>query len=52
MPRNAWEDIANLQVNQFNNYTKVATPCIDDHHFKEEENESVGKRQKYALKLL
>ena len=24
-------------------YHKVATPCMDDHQFKEEENESVGE---------
>ena len=35
---------------------KVSTPCIDDHHFKEEETKSVGELshencQKYALKL-
>ena len=30
---------------------KVSTPCIDDHHFKEEEMKSVGDCHKYALKL-
>ena len=30
---------------------KVSTPCIDDHHFKEEKLKSVGECQKYALKL-
>ena len=30
---------------------KVSTPCIDDHHFEEEELKSVGEPQKYALKL-
>ena len=32
---------------------KVSTPCIDDHHFKEEELKSVGELSKvcYALKL-
>ena len=30
---------------------KVSTPCIDDHHFKEEEMKSVGEIFKYALKL-
>ena len=31
---------------------KVSTPCIDDHHFKEEETKSVGELSKvYALKF-
>ena len=28
---------------------KVSTPCIDDHHFKEEETKSVGRIVKYML---
>ena len=28
---------------------KVSTPCIDDHHFKEEETKSVGEFVKYML---
>ena len=38
--RNVWTDIANLQIKRLNNYTKSQTPCMDDHQFKEEENES------------
>ena len=30
---------------------KVSAPCIDDHHFKEEEMKSVGDCNMYALKL-
>ena len=30
---------------------KVSTPCIDDHHFKEEEMKSVGVCHMYVLKL-
>ena len=30
---------------------EVSTPCIDDHHFKEEEFKSVENCQKCALKL-
>ena len=30
---------------------KVSTPCIDDHHFKEEEFKSVGELLKVRLKL-
>ena len=30
---------------------KVSTPCIDDHHFKEEEMKSVGELSQDAPKL-
>ena len=36
--RNAWKDIANLRRKQ-----QSATPGLDDHHFKEDENGSVGE---------
>ena len=51
MPRNVWNDIVSWQTGRLNNSTKVSTPCIDDHHFKEEELKSVGELSKYALKL-
>ena len=34
-------ELANKTTQQF--YNKVSTPCIDDHHFKEEETKSVGE---------
>ena len=43
MQRSAWKDIGNWRTKRRNNYTKVATPCMDDHQFKEEENESAGE---------
>ena len=30
---------------------KVSTPCIDDHHFKEEKQNLLENRQVHALKL-
>ena len=36
--RKVCKDITNLRIKQF---SKVASPCMDDHQFKEEENESV-----------
>ena len=39
--RSVWKDIANLRIKLLNNLHKVATPCMDDHQLKEEENESV-----------
>ena len=39
--RNVWNFFANLQIKRHNNFLEVATPCKDDHQFKEEENESV-----------
>ena len=40
MQRNVWSDIelANKTTQEL---YKVSTPCIDDHHFKEEEMKSV-----------
>ena len=43
MQISAWKDSANWQTKQLNNYTEVATPCIDDHQFEEEEMGSVGE---------
>ena len=34
--RNVWKDIANLQIKTTQQLYKVATPCMDDHQFKEE----------------
>ena len=42
MPRNVWNDIVSWQTRRLNNSTKCQLPCIDDHHFKEEELKSVG----------
>ena len=43
MRRTAWKDVANLRKKQLSNYTKVATPCMDGHQFREEEIGSVGE---------
>ena len=40
MPRNVWNYIASWQTRRLH---KVSTPCIDDHHFEEEEMKSVGE---------
>ena len=32
-----------LRIKTTEQLHKVATPCLDDHHFKEEENGSVGE---------
>ena len=42
MQRNAWKDIANLRMKETEQLYKVATPCMDDHQFREEENGSAG----------
>ena len=41
--RNVWKDIANLQIKRPQQLYKVATPCMKDHQFNEEENKSVGE---------
>ena len=43
MQRNLWKDIANLRIKLLKQLPKVATPCMDDHQFKDEENESAGE---------
>ena len=43
MQRNAWKDIANWRIKQLQQPHKVATPCMDDHQFREEENGSDGQ---------
>ena len=43
MPRNVWNDIVSWQTRRLNNSAKLSTPCIDDHHFIEEELKSVGE---------
>ena len=43
MQRNVWSDVVSYQIRRLNNSTKVSTPCIDDHHFEQEEMKSVGE---------
>ena len=43
MQRNAWQDIANWRIKTTQQLYKVATPCMDDHQFEEEEIGSVGE---------
>ena len=40
MHRSVWNDIVSWRTRRLSIY-KVSTPCIDDHHFKEEEMKSV-----------
>ena len=43
MQRNAWKDIANWRKKTPQQLYEVATPCMDDHQFGEEEIGSVGE---------
>ena len=43
MLKNAWKVFANWQTKRQSNYTKSQTSSLDDHYFKKEELESVGK---------
>ena len=47
-----WNDIVNWRTKRLNNSTKVSTPCIDDHHFKEEELKSVGELSKVCSRIV
>ena len=52
MPRNVWNDIVSWRTRRLNNSYKVSTPCIDDHHFKEEELKSVGDLSKVCSQIV
>ena len=41
MPTNVWNVIVNWHTRLLKNFKKVSTPCLDDHHIKEEELKSV-----------
>ena len=43
-------ELANKTTQQL--YYKVSTPCIDDHHFKEEELKSVGELSKICSQIV
>ena len=42
----------NWQTRRLNNSTKYLLPCIDDHHFKEEELKSVGELSKICSQIV
>ena len=44
--KNVWSDIVSWQNKATQQLYKVSTPCIDDHHCKEEELKSVGELPK------
>ena len=52
MPRNVWDDIVSWQTGRLNNSTKYPLPCIDDHHFKEEELKSLGELSKVCSQIV
>ena len=52
MQRNVWNDIANWHNRTTQQVYKVATPCIDDHQFKEEETKSVGELSKVCAQIV
>ena len=41
--RNVWNDIVSWQTRRLQQLYIVSTPCIDDHHFREEELKSVRR---------
>ena len=52
MPRNVWNDIVSWRTKTTQQLYKVSTPCIDDHHFKEEELKSVGELSKVCSQIV
>ena len=51
MQRSCVERYCDLASRTTQQLYKVATPCLDDHQFKEEEMESVGELSKHAQKM-
>ena len=51
MQRSVWNDseLANKTTQQL---YKVSTPCIDDHHFEDEEMKSVGKLSQVCFQIV
>ena len=52
MPRNVWNRYCELANKTTQQLHKVSTPCIDDHHFKEEELKSVGELSKVCSPIV
>ena len=52
MPRNVVERYCELANKTTQQLYKVSTPCIDDHHFKEEEMKSVGELSKVCSQIV
>ena len=49
MQRSVWNDIVSKTTQQL---YKVSTPCIDDHHFKEEEIKSFGELSQVCSQIV
>ena len=52
MPRNVWKGFVSWRTRTTRQLYKVSTPCIDDHHLKEEESKSVGELSKVCSQIL
>ena len=52
MQRSVWNDIGELANKTTQQLYKVSTPCIDDHHFKEEETKSVGELSQVCSQIV
>ena len=52
MLRNVWNDMVSLTDRTTQQLYKVSSPCIDDHHFKEEELESVRELSQVCSQIV
>ena len=52
MQRNVWERYCKLANKTTQQLHKESTPCIDDHHFKEEEMKSVGELSQVCSQIV
>ena len=52
MLKHSLRDIANWRTRRQSSFFKVSSPYLDDHHFKKEELESVGKLSKVCSQMV
>ena len=52
MRKTAFERYCELANKKTEQLSKVSTPCLDDHHFKKEELESVGELSKVCSQIV
>ena len=52
MQRNVCSDVVSWQRRRLKQLYKVSTPCIDDHHFKEEQMKSVGELSQVWIQIV
>ena len=52
LQRNVWNDIVSWRTRRLSNSTSYLPPCLDDHHFQEEQLKSVGDLSKVCSQIV